>query len=755
MIKHYAIDIAALALCLAVVGCGGGGGGEPTVTQTVHDELQAELDAVLADLAEEREAKAKERTARTVAETEVARLEGVIGSADDAADAAGSLYAQLNAATGNVTALEAEIGAEADEADVDGSLYARLNAAKADVTRLEGVIGTATDTASAATTASLHAQLNASKAEVMRLEGVIGATGDTANAAATASLHAQLNASKAEVMRLEGVIGATGDTANAAATASLHAQLNAAKAQVRTLTAEIGTTGDATSLKGQLDAAKTKANRLEVELAAANTSLTTLRGQLTTAQQQAATAQQQAATARQEAATATQQAQQRASNLEANQRAQNLKLAFTGGDFDPDGDDPFPDISITNSPVTVTVPTRGSLRLVRGGHTATTLSGAGLRSKTMALTSGADSGKTVVYTDRELSRSLLEHFGQQRDVVNGIVSNRFDLDEAPIAITGGLITYVARPQVTTQWRVTHGVRTSLTGVLMDHDDDPLTPNVRVRPADPADPEPRTSYAGHLYGISGNFVCGGTNCQIQLAPTYAGSEDDEGNSFPLGSVTLTNTVSGSPLFFQPSSPTATIPLYQGGPVGPDAEYMVFGFWREDPTSVAAAYEVDVFAQAFNNATNSQALSGTITATYDGTAVGMYVEQDPTNPVDTHRQGEFVADVDLRLNGTPDDAETQTVLTGTVDDFVTTPTGNSAPPRTADRWVVSLNGAGDVDIGTLAGTTMGNWEHTYVRAHRYAAMADGTADPTPPAVTGTFNASIEDFVHILGAFGVEKR
>ena len=33
----------------------------------------------------------------------------------------------------------------------------------------------------------------------------------------------------------------------------------------------------------------------------------------------------------------------------------------------------------------------------------------------MALTSGGDSGKTVVYTDRELSRPLLEHFGDLRD----------------------------------------------------------------------------------------------------------------------------------------------------------------------------------------------------------------------------------------------------------------------------------------------------------------------------------------------------
>ena len=75
-------------------------------------------------------------------------------------------------------------------------------------------------------------------------------------------------------------------------------------------------------------------------------------------------------------------------------------------------------------------------------------------------------------------------------------------------------------------------------------------------------------------------------------------------------------------------------------------MVFGYWREDPTSPAAAYNVGVFAQAFSEATpNGLDMPSTFTATYDGTAVGMYVEQDPNNAVDTHRQGEFTADVHL--------------------------------------------------------------------------------------------------------------
>ena len=44
---------------------------------------------------------------------------------------------------------------------------------------------------------------------------------------------------------------------------------------------------------------------------------------------------------------------------------------------------------------------------------------------------------------------------------------------------------------------------------------------------------------------------------------------------------------------------------------------------------------------------------------------------------------------------------------------------------------------------------------MQAHANAASGCGTLDPVPPAGTGTFNASIEDFVPFLGAFGAEKR
>ena len=108
--------------------------------------------------------------------------------------------------------------------------------------------------------------------------------------------------------------------------------------------------------------------------------------------------------------------------------------------------------------------------------------------------------------------------------------------------------------------------------------------------------------------------------------------------------------------------------------------------------------------------------------------MYVEQDPNNPVDTHRQGEFSADVHLEVSGGTD------TISGTIDDFETTPTGGSAAPRTAGRWVVRLlnpDEAGTVTadypgaetgttalIDNLAGVKSGTWDSSFVPAHVYA-------------------------------------
>ena len=199
-------------------------------------------------------------------------------------------------------------------------------------------------------------------------------------------------------------------------------------------------------------------------------------------------------------------------------------------------------------------------------------------------------------------------------------------------------------------------------------------------------------------------------------------------------------------------------------------MVFGYWREDPKSPASPYDdgaIGVFAQVFEG-TGSLALPGTISATYRGTAVGMYVEQELSDPIDTHRQGEFVANAILTVDGTPE------TITGTIRDFTVTPTGGSAMPHRSERWVVRLMdqaGATPIVLNNESGTTMGDWAHGYVKAHEYAGYDSSESDAArsiPTGVTGTFNARIgtisrtdqhvddidQDALHIIGAFGAHR-
>ena len=81
MSKHFAIGMAVAALCLVLAGCGGGSDG---VSQSAHSQLQAELDALKAQQAEEaEEAKtetAAEETADKKREKQIADLAAAIAA---------------------------------------------------------------------------------------------------------------------------------------------------------------------------------------------------------------------------------------------------------------------------------------------------------------------------------------------------------------------------------------------------------------------------------------------------------------------------------------------------------------------------------------------------------------------------------------------------------------------------------------------------------------------------------------------------
>ena len=346
----------------------------------------------------------------------------------------------------------------------------------------------------------------------------------------------------------------------------------------------------------------------------------------------------------------------------------------------------------------------------------------------MALTSGGDTGKTVVYTDRELTRPVLEHFGEFKDP-NAPQFNVQNNGGADLITPGTTdVTEIAGVSVT------HRLRSSLSattrtdsGAIVTAPDGTLNGRVLTMTDD--------SFTGRVHGVSGQFRCVDTGteaCMITTTGTY--NDDDALNENRLDMVTM--SVAGGTLHFRPGNATASVSLCDDNlqcTAETDEEYMVFGWWREDPSSAAGTYQFGIFAEVLVERLGvSTTAPNDLNATYDGTAVGMYVEQDPNNAIDTHRQGEFTADVGLSVvSGS---------VSGTIDDFVTRPTGGSAAPRTADRWVVTLESAtdgSDALINSLPGERSGSWVHAFVPPH--ATPADRSAGWLH--LTGAFGAKLE--------------
>ena len=472
------------------------------------------------------------------------------------------------------------------------------------------------------------------------------------------------------------------------------------------------------------------------------------------AEQEALAAEEAAAQARHEAQEAEAEAAEVIRTREASQRAQYLQAEMLSVAVPPP----------LGTDVIMNVPSRGRLELTRPGTSwrMATLGGAGLRSATMPLTSNANTGKTVVYTDRELSRPLLDHFGFLRD------PNNLNVLEFT---TPGTLTFST---VDADGQSTNGlVDTSVGGATAWQLTLPLGSGTGRIPRTSATSGAGTavsddSYALALFGMSGQLLCPG--CEIELTPTYSSNLNANGE-YDLQTVAVaSSTGAQTDLRFDPSG-SPSVNFYNGADFLGDLEYMVFGYWREDPRSPASPYDsgaIGVFADAVSGA-GTQALPATINATYRGTAVGMYVEQELADPIDTHRQGEFVANAILTVAGA------NASISGTIRDFAVTPTGGSAMPHRSERWVIRLldkvaNATNPIVLNNESGSTTGEWNHEYVQAHEYAGRhsAHTTNRDTPPGVTGTFNARIGtisrtdqhvddidmDALHIIGAFGAHQ-
>ena len=324
------------------------------------------------------------------------------------------------------------------------------------------------------------------------------------------------------------------------------------------------------------------------------------------------------------------------------------------------------------------MPTRGSLRLESSSYSDATLSGSGLRSATMRFSGTGDSGKTVVYTDAALNRELLKHYPPGRGSQNAPAPQPHHRGRTglPAALPAGKISVTDK-----NWKVSHGFRSSITGTDGDN----------MVEAMPPDDKTATSYSGSLHGVSGRFVCSGAACQVQLTPMYEDADNEptriyarHHRSARLGvRHRLDRDRKRRRRVLQAHERYRHHPLVRRRPGG--RRRRVHGVWLLAQGSGQRGGGVPVRAlRPGLPQRHRHDFKGDDSATYGGIAVGAYVEKDPTTAVDTYRQGEFTANVNLRATR----GSTEGVL-GTIGDFVTTPVGGSTAPTTAARWIITLN------------------------------------------------------------------
>lgn len=403
---------------------------------------------------------------------------------------------------------------------------------------------------------------------------------------------------------------------------------------------------------------------------------------------------------------AEQQIQEQAQTLEANQRAQGLLDAFGS-------------LSATTALTSFTAPPEAAVsvatrnRLTFGpspGQPSSTRSG--FRYIKVMDTFGR-TRTSAIYTDRELSRRLLDHYGAHLEGTRQI-----NVADAGITVSNLVAT---------------NSEASLSGNGNVPRREPTTAYVS--------PPSLTSLPGAVHGQAGTFRCTGTDCLITLTPTYTDHDSNVDTTNELTTLAMTST---GTLVFEPG--TASIPLCGDNTACAfdDTEYMVFGYWIEDPESAVGTYAVSPFAQVFEGASLAT-FPNSGQARYTGAAVGVYVESAPFGSTDIDkRQGEFEASVSLT-------ADFGGTVGGWISGFRTNPRSGSAAPRTSN-WRVTL-----ADVSTAATVTAsatidglggsGNWAAQFVQARADAAS------PEPSAIVGVFNTSGPS-LHIVGAFGAEQ-
>ena len=260
--------------------------------------------------------------------------------------------------------------------------------------------------------------------------------------------------------------------------------------------------------------------------------------------------------------------------------------------------------------------------------------------------------------------------------------------------------------------------------------------------------------GMFHGVQGTFTCDGSSTSCTA------SSDKEGNLMALAGAWT----------FKPDAldglrGAALEKAYENLKVPgvvEDPDYMTFGYWlRQTEGKDGTEYAMSSFAHGKRELSDVSAFKGT--ATYEGSATGLYMkksltsEGDPTGPFES---GQFTADVMLQANFDGDDVAVskQHTITGSVTDF-----RNSGGNIINDNWSLSLKGEGADAPGTIdegAGTFTGKTVADKLAGSNgdFSGSFNGDAydaddNPQPGYATGIFDGHFTNG-HVRGAFGATK-
>ena len=435
-----------------------------------------------------------------------------------------------------------------------------------------------------------------------------------------------------------------------------------------------------------------------------------------------------------------------ANTLQANRLSEALLTALAGDSYDPGAP---PSFTVNTDPLLVTIspPVTGTSAVGitrQGGFTSSSFSApAGQTGRKFTRTTvGKDT--IVVITDLETTRRVLDHHFDQREGANEAAKR----STARLTVAAGVPFADSTDNILddSQIRITgHGFPSTQTTT-------PQTPKTPTTISGQV--YPSTSSGGTTtYRVSGRFECGGVpGCEVLLTPTYTDADEDADTPHTLTGIALAvsdkdgDEAPGAVLYFRPS--TASIQL--DGSLGAtivDGQYMAFGYWLTEPS--ASSPDPTYTYQVFGHAVTSETPGAIpISASFTGTAVGVYVAQSGTATDLSKRQGEFTAAVNLT-------ARAAGQLSGQIGSFKTTPLGGSTAPTNTDQWLVELAQAAADAVGSatikIPGTTSaGGWRYSLVGNH---ANTDSLNDPS--AAVGVFDTRIVDRLHLSGAFGATRQ